>query len=331
MYDATIPMEGADHNTRDASADRVPIMVIGGFLGGGKTTLINHLLATGDPRRRMAVIVNDFGQINVDTGLIEFQNEAVLALRNGCVCCSLGPQLASGLVQVLEQVQPDLVLIEGSGITQMGQLAGVLAQGSLAETVVIERVVVVADVVRLPKLIGSILTVDEQISVADLVLLNRCDQVDKAQQQIAMDSVRSVNRDVPIIKTVRGRIMLDQLLAVSRDRHAVAPVPLRSVPPHQEHTQWTSVTLQKSGPVGEDALRDLLSRLPMSVFRVKGFVACEPGVTLVVQVVQDMVELIPVNRPIPQEIMNRLVFVGSEAMGEALAVVSQRTSWLESL
>lgn len=91
----------------------IPVTILGGFLGAGKTTAVNHLLrrATG----RIGVLVNDFGAINVDAALIEAREGDVLALSNGCVCCALGPDLGESLARLAGRVPaPDRIVVEAS-------------------------------------------------------------------------------------------------------------------------------------------------------------------------------------------------------------------------
>ena len=94
-----------------------PTLIVGGYLGAGKTTLVNHLLRNAGGRR-IAVMVNDFGELTIDADLIEGAEGSVLALAGGCVCCSFGSDLLGALQDVLQrQPQPDLILIETSGVT----------------------------------------------------------------------------------------------------------------------------------------------------------------------------------------------------------------------
>ena len=111
------------------AAARIPFTVIGGFLGAGKTTLLNQWLA--DPQgERLAVLVNDFGAINIDATLLAPAaldgNAQVMALSNGCVCCSIGGDLAEALTRVLAlQPAPDRIVVEASGVSDPGRIAQV--------------------------------------------------------------------------------------------------------------------------------------------------------------------------------------------------------------
>ena len=101
--------------------DPLPTVVIGGYLGAGKTTLVNHLLRHADGRR-VAVLVNDFGDVNIDADLIEGADAGVLSLSGGCLCCSFGDDLVGTLLALQRrQPPPDVVLIELSGVDALGK------------------------------------------------------------------------------------------------------------------------------------------------------------------------------------------------------------------
>ena len=103
--------------------DRLPVTVIGGYLGAGKTTLVNHLLRHAGGRR-IAVLVNDFGALPIDADLIEARDGDLLAIAGGCVCCSYGSDLMDALAALLERSpRPDHLVIETSGVALPGSVA----------------------------------------------------------------------------------------------------------------------------------------------------------------------------------------------------------------
>ena len=101
----------------------LPAVVIGGYLGAGKTTLVNRVLRAA-AGRRIAVVVNDFGEIGIDADLIESRDGDVLNLAGGCVCCAVGSDLVAGLMALPQRIAPpDVVLIETSGVALPGAVA----------------------------------------------------------------------------------------------------------------------------------------------------------------------------------------------------------------
>jgi len=158
----------------------LPTVVIGGYLGAGKTTLVNHLLrqAAG---RRIAVLVNDFGDVNIDADLIEGAEAGVLSLAGGCLCCSFGDDLVGTLTALCRrEPAPDQVLIELSGVALP---AAVLRSVRLAPGIAVAGTLVLADAAELRRQAGDRYvgdTVRQQLRDADWVLVNKTDLVDAA-------------------------------------------------------------------------------------------------------------------------------------------------------
>lgn len=167
----------------NAAPTGLGVLVVGGYLGAGKTTLVNHLLRHAEGRR-MAVMVNDFGEVGIDADLILGQDGEVLQLAGGCICCSVGSDLVESLMGLAARTpRPDLVLIETSGVALPAQVA---RGAALAPGIVIDGVVVLADAqaVRLQtqdRHVGD--TVTEQLRQADLLVLNKADAVDPTELQ----------------------------------------------------------------------------------------------------------------------------------------------------
>ncbi len=154
----------------DNGATPVPVLVVGGYLGAGKTTLVNHLLRTSG--QRLMVLVNDFGQSVIDAQLIEASDGDVLQLAGGCVCCQIGDELSAALARVADTA-PERVVIETSGVAQP---AAVTTMVSLTTGLQLDAVVVVADGERIDELLADRYVGDivaAQLAQADLVVLNR--------------------------------------------------------------------------------------------------------------------------------------------------------------
>lgn len=153
----------------------LPVILIGGYLGAGKTTLVNHLLRHAQGRR-LAVLVNDFGEINIDADLMQGMSAGVISLAGGCLCCSFGDDLV-GTLQALAQgdAPPDLVLIELSGVALPAPVARSIA---LARGVTLSATVVLANAAAVQRqaadrYVGE--TVRQQLREANYVLLNKTD------------------------------------------------------------------------------------------------------------------------------------------------------------
>ena len=185
---------------------KIPFTVIGGFLGAGKTTLLNNWLRDLNGAR-VALLVNDFGELNIDASLIAGNHGDTIALTNGCVCCNLGDDLTQSLIKVLDKQPPfDAVIVEASGVSDPGRIA-VMAQA--APELQRDAVLVMVDSSMLLKQWQDPLLVDtlkRQLHSADILVLNKIDLVDtKAIAQI-MDHLNIHASEIPIVKAVEGRV-----------------------------------------------------------------------------------------------------------------------------
>jgi G3E family GTPase len=239
----------------------VPVTLITGFLGAGKTTLMTHLLREAHGLK-LAVLVNDFGALNLDAEVLGQESQDVVALENGCICCSLSSGLLSAVNSVIRRSDPpDRILIEASGISDPVEVAQALADPELAPYAPLDGIVAVVDALGLPDLTGDALHLAQrQIVSASLVVLNKIDLVqdkDPAQQ-----AVRAVSRSVPIIETTQGALAFHQLLGLGTlDTTASTPSA-----PHAFETRLIEV----HAPLPLQRLHGLLSRMPPSVLRIKG-------------------------------------------------------------
>ncbi|MGI1660936.1 CobW family GTP-binding protein [Palleronia sp. KMU-117] len=174
--------------------------VIGGYLGAGKTTLVNRLLA-GMTGERVAVIVNDFGAINVDADLIRSEEEHTIRLTNGCMCCSASDGMAAALARLVARAgEIDRIVVETSGVAEPGKVA-LNAHGFRLP---LDGVIVLADAEQLPaqaanRYVGGV--VRRQLAQADIIVINKTDLVDAAGLSAVRGLVRTAAPDRPIIQT----------------------------------------------------------------------------------------------------------------------------------
>ncbi|MEL7444914.1 MAG: GTP-binding protein [Pseudomonadota bacterium] len=153
----------------------MPVTVVGGYLGAGKTTLVNHLLRQANGLR-LAILVNDFGDLPIDADLIENQDENVISISGGCVCCSFGSDLIGALIDLRNlEPRPDHLLIEASGVALPGAIAESV---SLLQDFKMDSIVVLADAETVQqrsreKYFSD--TINRQLTSADLIVLNKCD------------------------------------------------------------------------------------------------------------------------------------------------------------
>ena len=271
----------------------LPTIVIGGYLGAGKTTLVNHLLRQAQGRR-MAVLVNDFGAINIDADLIEGQHGDVLTLSGGCICCSFGADLVGTLGSITQREQPpDVVLIETSGVA----LPGLVARSArLAPGIELQGVAVVADAETLQARAGDRYVGDvvmQQLRDADLLVLNKVDLI--APQALAAlqawlaqvaPSARVLGADHASLPS--AVVMGTGLAALRADRPRAAGMlagPMALAPPLQAQQLFESLSLEFSHAVDCAWLAKALGAPELGLVRAKGLLRDLDGAGRVLQLV----------------------------------------------
>ncbi len=293
----------------DSAIPDLPLTVIGGFLGAGKTSMVNHLLATAT--RRIGVLVNDFGSVNVDAALIAAQHGSSIALTNGCVCCSLGDDLAMALDMLrARQPAPEQVIVEASGIADPWRIAQI---GLTEPGFALGPLVVVVDASRLRQQldepdVGA--TVRQQLAFAELVVLNKSDRAsDLAGTQRLVAGLRPEARQVV---AVQGRVAAADLMFEPPPRPRASRL-------HADALVHPFVTMQWRcpGPLDPTRLRAMLEALPRSVLRIKGF--CELGperAPVLLQYAAERWAITPMAAPMEPV----LVVIGSQDMPDAGAI-----------
>ena len=244
----------------------LPTIVIGGYLGAGKTTLVNHLLRQAQGRR-MAVLVNDFGAINIDADLIEGQHGDVLTLSGGCICCSFGADLVGTLGSITQREQPpDVVLIETSGVA----LPGLVARSArLAPGIELQGVAVVADAETLQARAGDRYVGDvvmQQLRDADLLLLNKTDLVEGHSVDGLHDWLAGMRLKTAVVSVTQGRIAPELLLGIQH--HAGSGTPLRL---QAADERFVSLSIELPAGTDPQALAERLAQPGQGILRAKAW------------------------------------------------------------
>lgn len=254
----------------------LPMTVISGYLGAGKTTLINQLLAE-DHGLKLMILVNDFGAINIDAELLASRDEDTIALTNGCVCCTMGADLFLALADALDRSpRPDHLIVEASGVADPARIANAaLAEPDMRYA----GIVTVVDgpafpALREDPLIGP--QVAQQITRADLVW------VSKQPSGEPLPEVGDLTA-APVLSNQSAITLLD-LVAKDPPTSTTAPTP------HAAHIAWSA-----SGHIAATghALRAALDARPKGLFRIKGFVTDSNAETWQVQVVGQQIDMRP--------------------------------------
>jgi len=245
---------------------RTPITLITGPLGSGKTTLLRHILATHPAK--IAIVMNEFGEIGIDTKVIEGKNVRIAELGGGCVCCSLLGEFEAAIGEIIEKIAPEIIVVETTGLAEPEAIVFNI-QEALPQCR-LDGVISVTDadmLVRFPEL-GH--TTRLQIEGSDILLLNKVDLVEPAQTEPLETKLREVNPTAAIVRTERCRVDPELLFGIGRERKV-------SPPEHKHHLEFEWFTFSSKKTFSRDCFERFADSLPASVIRAKGFIHFADG------------------------------------------------------
>jgi G3E family GTPase len=258
---------------------KIPVTVISGFLGAGKTTLVNHLL-THHTGANIGVIVNEFGEVGIDGDLIVADEDALIEVRNGCVCCTVRTDLVAGVKVLLarDDIKLDRLIIETSGLADPAPvLQTFLADAELLTRLELESVVTLVDAANRHHQLDDDMA-REQIAFADLIILNKVDLLDGDALEPLERDLRAINPVAAIIRTTHSEVAAETLLGVPRFSLpyvlAIEPGILEGSHDHDHDTSITSCAVETSHPLDPERFHRWVNQLVQQqgphLLRMKG-------------------------------------------------------------
>ncbi len=252
-------------------AKKIPITALTGFLGSGKTTLLNHILEDNHGLK-IGVVVNDYGDINIDSQLVADQTDAMLELTNGCMCCSLDSlELDEAIGQFAYPGSSiDYIVIEASGLAEPADLATTLREATGTRTK-LDSIVAVLDAANLEHNAETHATALQQIEYSDFAIINKTDLVPAKKVAEITTLIKSINERARIFTAVKAqidvRLLLDQDV---RPDEAIAA-------DHANHTHlhesYTTISFSSDKPLDPLTFQNFVNeQIPASVYRAKGIV-----------------------------------------------------------
>jgi G3E family GTPase len=309
----------------------LPLVILTGFLGAGKTTCLNAVLRARDATG-VVVLVNEFGAVDVDGMLLPEANRAgaLVGLANGCICCTIQEDLVAALVELLRfrDAAPErarIAVLETTGLADPGAILRSVARSpALRDRVRVARVVTVCDTPRLAEQRGRFVEAERQIGVADTILMNKLDGMAAMERDALAATLRAANPLAEIRPIAPDALDPAVLLGPWADtparRQPETPSVFARTPPPEAraaHAAVESFTVQLAAPLDADRLRDVLSFLVLRhaerLLRCKGVIRIAGEARpVLLQGVQDMVRTsrAPDSASLPEGDHGAIVFIG---------------------
>ncbi|WP_407193737.1 CobW family GTP-binding protein [Bradyrhizobium sp. STM 3566] len=286
---------------------QVPILLVTGFLGAGKTTVVNHLLAHAEGRR-IAAVVNDFGAINIDAELIAGASDGVVSLSNGCICCSLEGDLLRTLSTLLRRdPKPEYIVIETSGVADPADIVRNLMDPVILREAPLETVLCVVDATAPATALDDAL-LRSQLRVADIVALSKLDLADAGAGARIRAAIRALRVPAVVVDANHGEIPAALLFPANADR---APAPREVGPRRPAEERFETLSWTSDKPVSLPRLQQAINRLAPKLARAKGLFETveQPGRMMVFQFAAGRATLAPGDAPAPGVPRSRIVFI----------------------
>lgn len=309
------------------SEKTVPVTVLTGYLGAGKTTLLNRIL-THEHGKKVAVIVNEFGEVGIDNQLIVNTDEEIFEMNNGCICCTVRGDLIRIINKLMRRRDKfDHLVIETTGLADPAPVIQTFfVDEDMRDRVKLDAVVTVVDVKHVHAHWDSE-EVQEQIAFADVILLNKIDLVTPQELDELESRIRSMNKLTKIYRTRNSELDIDAVLgleAFELTRALEIDPDFLGEDAHQHDETVTSVAIAESGSLNPDRLQEWISFLlqtqGVDIFRMKGILnIAGDSRRYVFQGVHMLFNILP-DRPWKKDEVrkNELVFIGRNLNAEQL-------------
>lgn len=255
---------------------KIPVIILAGFLGSGKTTTLNHILRSSNGKK-IGVIVNDFGEINIDSLLVSRQTDNTMELSGGCICCQMND---SGLDEILATFshpnsKMDAIVIEASGIAEPIDLRKLILYSS-NKSISMNGVVYIVDAKNIIDNLKNHPKINNHIAAADIIVLNKIDLVDKNDLALIKSTINKVNPNSIIIQTTEGRLnpglLFDIDVNISKPEQLSLTVGTENSKHDHLHDNFDSISFSSKKPLSPKKFNRFIETLPSSVYRLKGII-----------------------------------------------------------
>jgi len=309
------------------------INLLFGFLGSGKTTLARRLLQDGAGDRKMAVIVNEFGEVGIDGTILEGQDLDMIELTSGCLCCTLKGSLINAIEELNAKQDIDVVVIEATGVAEPEEMIETFSDETLRDRYEMGPMVTVIDIpkfTRLREMLGPFY--EAQVQNADVLILNKIDLASAADLDTARAAVVALNGKANLLFTEQCDLDVEEILAgatsLKMTQYLNAHVDDAAEPDHHHdhnhdhnhnhdhdhrHAPADSFVLDASGEATRADVESFFNALPENVWRVKGYTRLD-GAPALIQFTMGQLEITPADA----RDNHHMVFIGPDMDREAL-------------
>lgn len=285
---------------------RTPLTIITGPLGSGKTTLLRHIL--NNFPKKIAILMNEFGEIAIDSKIIAGKNIQMAELGGGCVCCSLLGEFEAAVNEILDTIAPDNLIIETTGVAEPDAL--IFDTQENLPKVRLDGVVTIIDADGMVKYPSIGHTTRMQIEAADAILLNKIDLVSESELEEITQKLQNFNKTAEIFRTIRCQVDTDLLFGIGREKI--------EHPPHHIHQPEFESFIYTSSAISNRLLfEEFANNIPPDIYRAKGFIRFADGIYLF-NFVAGRWDLEPF-----QQQATELVFIGKQAKQRQTEIIEQ--------
>jgi G3E family GTPase len=252
------------------SQAEIPVTIVTGFLGSGKTTLLNHIL-NNRQGLKVAVIVNEFGDIDIDSQLLVAVDENMVQLANGCICCTINQSLVDAVWAIANRVDSiDYLVIETTGIADPLPIVRSFTTTDLQQVTRLDSVLTLVDAASFTSEHYGSEAALNQLIFGDIILLNKTDVVAPEVMAELESYIRSIAPNARIVTTEYGRVPLPLVLDVGVKNTLRASESSHEHSHHLENDGFIAVSFESDLPLILPKFQDFLDRLPSDIYRAKG-------------------------------------------------------------